>query len=179
MMRTVKHRQVSIKAQKLIQLICAFLFLSLAQPAFAENVSAEGFRAWVASFRPIAIQSGIRAEVYDQVTRGLTPDFSLPDLDIPSRTAKQPGQAEFVRTPGEYLREKYLTNLASQGRRLLAAHKDTLGAIAKTYGADPHLLLALWGRETAFGTYNLPHHTLQVLATQAFAGRRKELFQRQ
>jgi membrane-bound lytic murein transglycosylase B len=159
--------------------IWAILALSFVRPAFAEAVSAEGFRTFLVTFRATAIKEGIRPEVYDAVTRGLTPDFSLPDLDIPSRAGKGPGQPEFIRTPEQYLNEKYLTSLGEQGRRLYAAHKDTLAAIQQTYGIDPYLLLALWGRETAFGTSNdSTHNALQVLATLSYAGNRKELFQK-
>jgi lytic murein transglycosylase len=172
-------QKLLMKARFRVALICTILPFVTVSHVLAETVSAEGFRTWLASFRPTAIASGIRAGVYDQVTRDLAPDFSLPDLDIPSRAAKQPGQPEFVRTPAEYLNETYLSNLAAQGRKLFAANKDTLASIRETYGVDPYLLLALWGRETAFGTYNLPHNALQVIATQAYAGKRKELFQRQ
>lgn len=168
-----------MNAKLLASLFCAFFSFSLAQTAFAAEPSPDGFRAWIASFRTAAIEQGIRPEVYNSVTRPLVPDFSLPDLDIPSRTAKQPEQPEFIRTPEQYLSDKYLTNLAEQGRRLFAQHKDTLIAIKKSYGIDPYLLLALWGRETAFGTYSLPHNALQVLATEAYIGHRKELFERQ
>jgi lytic murein transglycosylase len=131
------------------------------------------------SFRARAVKEGIRPEVYDAVTRDLTPDFSLPDLDIPSRAGKGPGQPEFIRTPEQYLKEKYLDGLSAQGRQLYAAHKGTLAAIQKTYGIDPYLLLALWGRETAYGTSNdSTHNALQVLATLSYAGNRKELFQK-
>jgi lytic murein transglycosylase len=160
-------------------LIWASLLLIPAGPALADAVSAEGFKAWLTSFRTIAAREGIRPEVYDTLTRGLTADFSLPDLDIPSRAGKGPGQPEFVRTPEQYLNEKYLSNLGEQGRRLYAAHKDTLAAIQKTYGIDPYLLLALWGRETAYGTSNdSTHNAIQVLATLSYAGNRKELFQK-
>jgi lytic murein transglycosylase len=178
-MKQHKYQNLLIGAHFYIPMLCMFLFIFLSQPVHAASASLDEFRAWIASFRATAIQGGIRPGVYDSVTGNLTPDFSLADLDIPSRTAKQPEQAEFVRTPEQYVSDKYLTNLAEQGRRLFAAHKDTLAAIKKTYGIDPYLLLALWGRETAFGTYNLPHNALQVLATQAYIGRRKELFQKQ
>lgn len=178
-MKSVQHQNLLIRLPIYIACACVFSLVILKGPAVAAIASAEEFRAWIASFRANAIQSGIRPEVYDSVTRGLSPDFTLADLDIPSRTSKQPEQAEFVRTPEQYVSDKYLADLAGQGRRLFATHKDTLAAIKKTYGIDPYLLLALWGRETAFGTYNLPHNALQVLATQAYTGRRKELFQKQ
>jgi lytic murein transglycosylase len=155
---------------------CAAFLLSASAEAYGQ--SAEEFRAWLSSFRPAALASGITPAIYDSVTQKLTPDFTLPDLDIPSRAGKQPGQPEFVRTPADYLNEKYLSGLAGQGKQLFAANKETLAEISKTYNVDPYLLLALWGRETAYGTYNLPYNALQVLATEAYAGKRKELFQK-
>jgi lytic murein transglycosylase len=157
----------------------ACLVAAASVPAYGEKISAEGFRAWLASFKEIAVKGGIRPEVYDNVTRTLAPDFSIPDLDLPSRAGREPEQPEFVRTPEQYLNEKYLNDLAAQGRRLYTTYSDSLAAINKSYGVDPYLLLALWGRETEFGKYNLPHNALQVLATLSYAGKRKELFQAQ
>ncbi len=40
-------------------------------------------------------------------------------------------------------------------------------------------MLAVWGRETAFGTSNnSTHNALRVLATLSYAGNRKDLFQK-
>ncbi len=168
----------SAKGPFQLAFVGALFSLLLSWPV-AATVSQEGFKAFIASFRATALQNGIRPDVYDSVTRGLTPDFSLPDLDIPSRAGKQPSQAEFVRTPGQYLNAKNLADLAAQGRKLYATHKAALAAIEKTYGIDPFILLALWGRETAFGTSNdSTHNALQVLATLSYAGNRKELFQK-
>jgi lytic murein transglycosylase len=162
-----------------LRILLLTLLFAASESACAETATTEAFRNWIATFRADALQSGIRPQVYDSVTAGLNPDFSLPDLDIPSRPATGEQQAEFVRTPEEYLSEKYLGNLAGQGRSLFAKHKDTLAHIEKTYGTDPYVLLALWARETAFGTYRLPYSGLQVLSTQAYIGRRKELFRKQ
>ncbi len=37
-------------------------------------------------------------------------------------------------------------------------------------------MLAIWGRETAFGSHKLPHDAINVVATQAYLGRRKDMF---
>jgi lytic murein transglycosylase len=42
-----------------------------------------------------------------------------------------------------------------------------------------NVLLAIWGRETAFGTYKLPKNAIAVLATQAYYGRRKDMFRQE
>jgi lytic murein transglycosylase len=103
--------------------------------------------------------------------------MSLPDLVIPGRPEAPPrGQAEFVQTPAEYLREGTLANLAAQGRKLLDQHRATLLRIEREFGVPPQVVLAIWGRETAFGTYKLPHSAFRVLATQGFYGRRKDFF---
>lgn len=120
---------------------------------------------------------GISRTTFDTATRGLTPDLSLPDLIVPGRKKKAArGQAEFVSTPAQYLRERNLAHLTAKGRRLYAKHRRTLQQIEQKFGVPPQIVLAIWGRETAFGTYKLPHSTLRVLATQGFYGRRKELF---
>ncbi len=41
------------------------------------------------------------------------------------------------------------------------------------------MLLAIWGRETAFGGYKLPKNAITVLATQAYYGRRKDMFRQE
>jgi lytic murein transglycosylase len=41
------------------------------------------------------------------------------------------------------------------------------------------VILAIWGRETAFGTYRLPHNAIRALATEAYLGRRKDHFREQ
>ena len=38
------------------------------------------------------------------------------------------------------------------------------------------MILAIWGRETAYGGHKLPHNAIRVLATQGFYGRRKDMF---
>ncbi len=174
-----EYRKRPAKGLFQLAFLCALFSLLLSWPGAAATVSQEGFKAFIASFRATALEKGIRPDVYDRVTRELTADFSLPDLDIPSRAGKQPSQAEFVRTPEQYLNAKNLADLAGQGRKLYAAHKATLAAIEKAYSIDPYILLALWGRETAFGTANdSTYNALQVLATLSYAGNRKELFQK-
>jgi lytic murein transglycosylase len=150
--------------------ILAFTLLA-ALPARAED-----FQQWLAAQWPAAQQMGVSRATFESAVRGLTPDLSLPDLDIPGRPEKQPQQPEFVQTPGQYLRESSFVRLAARGRELAAQYKDTLARIEKTIGVPGNVVLAIWGRETDFGGYKLPHDALQVLATQAYTGKRKDFF---
>jgi lytic murein transglycosylase len=95
---------------------------------------------------------------------------------LPGRPERQPDQAEFVLTPQDYLKEASLARLAEQGRRLLTEHRATLERIEREFGVPPPVVLAIWGRETAYGRAKLPHDAIRVLATQAYTGRRKEMY---
>jgi lytic murein transglycosylase len=157
----------------MLAVIAAWLTVAAISPARADAA----FRAWLDSQWPAAQALGVSRQTFDAATRGLAPDLSLPDLEIPGRPERpQPGQAEFVSTPAEYLAEGRLARLAAQGRALLGQHRATLTTIEQRFGVAPAVLLAIWGRETDFGRYRLPKNAISVLATQAYLGRRKEQF---
>ena len=107
--------------------------------------------------------------------------MALPDLILPGagggagRETKAQ-QAEFVRSPAEYLNPKTLANLMASGQALDKQWGATLAKIEQQYGVPRTMVLAIWGRETAYGTYKPPHYAIKVLATQAYLGRRKERF---
>ena len=62
---------------------------------------------------------------------------------------------------------------------MLKKYEPALIKIEREVGVDRYSLLAIWGRETAFGTYKLPHDAVRVLATEAYVGRRKEMFRQE
>jgi lytic murein transglycosylase len=138
------------------------------------------FSQFLAALQPEASKLGVSRATFAAATRGLEPDLSLPDLVIPGRPEQPPrGQAEFLQTPAEYLRESSFDRLSAQGRKLLQEHRATLAAIEQRYGVPGPIILAIWGRETAFGGYKLPHDAIRALATQAWVGRRKDFFREQ
>jgi lytic murein transglycosylase len=139
--------------------------------------AATTFQQWLAQQFPAARHLGVSRATFDKAIRGLTPDYSLPDLEIPGRPGKPPpAQPEFVQTPGQYLRESSFDRLAAQGRKLAAQYRDTLARIEKTFGVPGTVVLAIWARETDYGGYKLPHDAIRVLATQAYVGKRKDFF---
>jgi lytic murein transglycosylase len=143
----------------------------------ADAAADAAFQQWLAGMWPQAQAIGVSRATFDAATRGLEPDLSLPDLVMPGRAERAPpGQPEFVQTPADYLKEARLAALAAHGRKLAAEHRATLARIEQEYGVPGHVVLAIWGRETDFGRYKLPHDALRVLATQAYLGKRKEQF---
>ena len=154
----------------------AVLFTALVALALPARAADPAFDAWMQSLWPDAQQLGVSRATFDAAARGLEPDLSLPDLVIPGRVQAPPGQAEFVQTPADYLKEASFDRLATQGRKLFEQYRDTLVRIEQEFGVPGPVVLAIWGRETDFGRYKLPHDAIRVLASQAFTGRRKDFF---
>lgn len=154
----------------------AFAVLLLALPDQPARADA-AFQSFLQTLWPQAQQQGVSRRTFDSAVHDLEPDLSLPDLVIPGRPPRAgPGQPEFVQTPGDYLKEASFLRLASQGRKLATEHAATLKAIEQRFGVPGNVVLAIWGRETSFGGYKLPHDAIRVLATQAYVGRRKDMF---
>jgi lytic murein transglycosylase len=134
------------------------------------------FQAFLQSLWPQAQSLGVSRATFDAATRGLEPDLSLPDLVLPGRPQKPQGQPEFVQTPADYLKEGAIERLAAQGRKLYAQYRPVLDAIQRQFGVDPTILLAIYGRETDYGRSSDGRNAIQVLATQAYLGQRKDKF---
>jgi lytic murein transglycosylase len=135
------------------------------------------FTQFIASLWPEAQAAGVSRATFDAETRGLEPDYKLPDLILPGRPATgAPSQAEFVQVPADYVKEASISRLAAEGQKLMAKHRTALTAIEARFGVPATIMLAIWGRETDYGRYTLPYDGLRVLATQAYVGRRKDQY---
>lgn len=140
----------------------------------------EGFRAFLEGVWPEAEQQGVSRKTFDAAIAGLEPDYKLPDLEVAGRPkVDNKGQAEFTKTAADYISKPYMEKMAAQGARFFKDHEDALKRIEKASGVDPYILVAIWGRETAYGTYTLPHDAIRVLATLAYKGRRKDMFRQE
>jgi lytic murein transglycosylase len=158
--------------------IWALTFTLLAMPG--ARAADAAFARFLQSLWPDAQALGVTRATFDAATRGLEPDLTLPDLVLPGRAERPPPrQAEFVQTPENYVRESSIARLAAQGKKLADAHRATLQAIERQFGVPAQVILAIWGRETAYGGHKLPHSAVRVLATQAYVGRRKEQFRQE
>lgn len=152
------------------------LALFIATSALARAADA-AFTQFIASLWPEAQAAGVSRATFERETAGLEPDYKLPDLALPGRPSTGAGgQAEFVQVPAAYVKEATIARLASEGQRLMQKYKAPLDRIEAMFGVPAPVVLAIWGRETDFGRYTSPHDALKVLATQAYAGRRKDQY---
>jgi len=171
-MRSI-HRLIALTRVACVLAAC------VAAGAPASAAPDPGFTKWVEGLWPDAQKMGVSRKTFTTATHQLEPDLTLPDLDIPGRKSPPASQAEFVQTPADYVRETTIARLAEQGKQLAAQHRATLTAIEQRFGVPGNVLLAIWGRETAFGGYRLPKNAITVLATQAYYGKRKDMFRQE
>jgi len=161
----------SSRLGRLLLLIC---LLTLNTSAGAADGA---FTRFIASLWPEAQAAGVSRATFDEQTRGLEPDYKLPDLILPGRPATgAPAQAEFVQVPADYVKEASIARLAAEGQRLLQKYRPALTEIEQRSGVPATVLLAIWGRETDYGRYTLPYDAVRVLATQSYVGRRKDQY---
>jgi len=160
------------------------LFTSIASPALAASQAAveKQFHSWIESdIWAAAKTNGISRQSFDRAFAGVALNWKLPDLTPPGekpRKKKKQSQAEFS-SPGPYFDEKRLMTLADNGRSYASAHARLLSQIEKKYGVPGEIVVAIWGRETGYGRAKITSSEIDVLATMAFMGDRKELFHKE
>ncbi len=160
--------------RRMFGLLAVALATLVTGPAYAADAA---FTQFIASLWPEAQKAGVSRTTFETETRGLEPDYKLPDLILPGRPATgAPSQAEFVQVPADYVKEASIARLSSEGQRLMQKYRAALSEIETRFGVPATTVLAIWGRETDYGRYRLPYDTLRVVATQAYVGRRKEQY---
>lgn len=164
---------------RLTILIC--LALGALAPAATANSKVERqFQTWIQKeVWPKAKAQGVSRKTFKAAFAGVKLNWKLPDLRRPGSKAGAPKiqrQAEFS-SPARYFKEARLNNLVATGRKHLSKWSRTLDAIEKKYGVPRRIIIAIWGRETAFGRASIPHNAIRSLATQAFMGRRPAFFE--
>ena len=169
----------------LVQLACIFALL-VAQCAALYAQDRQGveqaFSTWLESdMQAEASRRGVSRTAFNRALGEIRLIWELPDLVPPGSRPprhRSQNQAEF-RSPGKYFAEQHLSGLAVAGRALAKRHKALLDRVEQRYRVPGRIILAIWGRESAFGRATTQYSVLSVLATNAFMSHRKELFKQE
>ena len=149
--------------------VMAQTILPDAAPQGFEMGSQSGLDAWVQKFRPRALAAGVSAATFDAALRGVA--FN------PKVVERDRNQNEFSKTIWDYLDTAVSEDRVALGVKALARHRDLLERIEADYGVDKEILVAVWGLESAYGTYRGDLPVLGSLATLAYEGRRGAFFE--
>ncbi len=131
----------------------------------------DGFGEWLSTYRIRAQEQGIDSAMLDRALPGLSYDAEVIRRDR--------RQSEFTKTIWDYLDTAVSDARVANGRKAVAANAQTLAAIEAKYGVDRHIVAAIWGLESAYGSYRGSDSTLQSLATLAYDSRRGAFFEEQ
>lgn len=134
-------------------------------------VANPAFDAWVAAYRARAAARGIPANV---ISEAMGMAGYLPDV-----IEKDRNQTEFTRTLEDYLAIAAKPERVAMGQDKLRQYGSVLARIEARYGVEPHVVAAVWGLESFFGTRRGVVPVVSALATLAYDGRRGEFFESQ
>ncbi|HXH52702.1 MAG TPA: lytic murein transglycosylase [Sphingomicrobium sp.] len=143
-----------------------------AQPYAATS----GFEAYKQYLMHAARQQGIR----EATIQGYIPALRLNERAMQLDRAQRPGAAAasgYVPPLSPYLRDHVTASLISRGQSRYSAHWPSLNQIYARFGVDPAVLMAIYGKETSYGTVTGSFDLLESLASLAYEGRRRDLFQ--
>jgi membrane-bound lytic murein transglycosylase B len=145
--------------------------LLLAAPLAALPLTAAAeprFAAFIASVRAEAARAGVSEAVLNEALEGVQPSAKVLELDH--------HQPEFTMTWAQYKAHVLSQTRFAEGRSVYAREAALLARITATYKADPHVVTAIWGLESAFGAHTGNFRVVEALATLAFDGRRQSYF---
>jgi len=148
--------------------------LASVQPQF--HGAASGFESYKQYLMHAARREGIR----EATIQGYIPGLRLNERAMQLDRAQRPGAAAasgYVPPLAPYLRDHVTPSLISRGQSRYSAHWPNLTQIYNRYGVDPAVLMAIYGKETSYGTVTGNFDLLEALASLAYEGRRRAMFE--
>jgi len=143
--------------------------LPVAQAQLQESLSFGGYLQLVAAK---ARSKGVSETAIARTLTGLTMNPRVIQLD-----QAQPGLSPAPPPMASYLRSHLGASVINRGRERYREAAGILSGIEREYGVPGQMLFAIWGHETNYGTYTGDFDLARALATLAYEGRRRDLFE--
>ncbi|MGB3737782.1 MAG: lytic murein transglycosylase [Pontixanthobacter sp.] len=149
----------------------ALLLTSTSMPARAQDLS---FDAYMQLLIAKARGEGVSENTLRRMTGGLTPNQRVIELD-----RGQPGNPTSRGYPAlaPYIDTHVNPTRIARGRDMFSATRSIRQQVEAKYGVPSEILMAIWGHETNYGGYKGNFDLSRSLATLAWEGRRRELFE--
>lgn len=143
--------------------LCLLLFVLCGRCAAAET-----FAQWKDSFARKAQAADISPTLLAQFQQ-ITP--------YQAAISNDSNQAEFKKFLWEYIASAVSASRVSNGRKKFTANQSLLNNISKQSGVAPQIIVAIWGMETAYGSFTGDVPVMRAMATLAYEGRRRSFFE--
>ncbi len=141
-----------------------------AEPVFVES----GFRQYLAQVRLRAVREGVTAATLDRVLPSLVYNERVVRLD-----RAQPEGAADAPIPkfAPYKAKHVDAARITRGRAKYAELRPVLARIEAQTGVPQAMMIAIYGHETNYGTVTGNYNAPEALASLAYEGRRRALFE--
>ncbi len=130
------------------------------------RAQAGGFDRFVAEVWPSAKKAGVSRSTFKRAFKGVAPD--------PEVLEKAEYQPEFTKPIWEYLASAVSPKRIENGRKMLQKYRSVLSRLEAAYGVDRHVILAIWGMETSYGSFLGKRNVIRSLATLGYTGPRRK-----
>lgn len=141
-------------------------------PGARADAQQESFSDYLETVASHARGEGVSEGTIAGVLRGLTPNQRVIELDT-----AQPGRQNAPPPLAPYLARHVGPSIVSRGRARRADLAAILPGIERRFGVPAPILFAIWGHETNYGSYTGDFDLARSLATLAWEGRRRALFE--
>jgi len=143
-----------------------------AQPATSVSNPWEQYKAYLMGR---ARGAGVRESTIQAVTPYLRFNQRVVELDRDQRPTAMSSSAP--PSFGPYLDRHITSSLINRGQARYSSHWTNLSRIQARTGVDPSVIIAIYGKETSYGTVTGGFDLLDALATLAYEGRRRSMFE--
>jgi membrane-bound lytic murein transglycosylase B len=143
------------------------------QPAYATPV-VDPWATYKIRLIALARLQGVRESTIQATIPGLDINRQVIALDHAEPRAQSSGGIPSMQP---YIRTHVTTSLINRGQARYYDRYDQLRAIEARYGVDPAILMAIYGHETSYGTVTGRLDLLETLASLAYGGRRRSMFE--
>ena len=146
------------------------------RPAAAPAVSTlTGFAGYKQRLSALARSAGVREATIQSVVPYLQLNGRVMELDRAQRPTSTSGSAPS--SFGPYISRHVTSSLINRGYRRYAGHWTNLSRIRQRYGVEPSVIIAIYGKETSYGSITGTFDLIEALATLAYEGRRRSMFE--
>jgi lytic murein transglycosylase len=143
---------------------------------YAAPTGFEAYKPWLAAR---ARREGIREGTIRATVPYLRLSARAMELDRAQRPRPSTGASPYMAPFAPYRREHVTPSLISRGQSRFAEHWPHLYRIQTGFGVDPAVLMAIYGHETSYGAITGRFDLLDALASLAYEGRRREMFEKE
>ena len=143
-------------------------------PRVAAPTGFEGYKLRLAA---LARSQRVREATIQSVIPHLRLNGRVMELDRaqrPTSTSNRPLEAF-----GPYLSRHITMSLINRGQARYSSRWANLSRIQAAYGVDPAVIIAIYGKETSYGSVTGSFDLVEALASLAYEGRRRAMFEQE